>query len=248
MAAHQAPHPWNSPGKNTGVGCHFLIQCMKVKSESEVAQSCPTLSIVSLYHFSNSIFSFCVSVSHLVILAIFQAFSLLYLLWWSVISDFNDTIVTVLGHLKLNQYDGKQSINVECVLTAPPSLSHAWASLFPETQFWNQAKTDYAAAFGCVDHNKLWKILQEMGIPDHLICLLKNLYAGQEATVRTGHGMTDWFQIGKGVRQGCILSLCLFNIHAEYIMQNAGLDEAQAGIKIVRGEISITSDMQMTSP
>ena len=84
----------------------------------------------------------------------------------------------------------------------------------------------------CVDHNKLWKILQEMRIPDHLTCLLRNVYAGQEATVRTGHGTADWFQIGKGVRQGCILSLCLFNLYAEYIMQNAGLDEAKAEIKI----------------
>ena len=91
---------------------------------------------------------------------------------------------------------------------------------------------DYAKAFDCVDHNKLWKILKEMGIPDHLTCLLRNLYAGQEATVRTGHGTTDWFQIGKGVRQGCIVSPCLFNLYAEYIMRNAGLDEAQAGIKI----------------
>ena len=90
---------------------------------------------------------------------------------------------------------------------------------------------DYAKAFDCVDHKKLWKILKEMGIPDHLTCLLRNLHAGQEATVRTGHG-TDWFQIGKGVHQGCILSPCLFNLHAEYIMRNAGLDEAQAGIKI----------------
>ena len=98
-----------------------------------------------------------------------------------------------------------------------------------------------------MDHNKLWKILKEMGIPDHLICLLRNLYAGQEATVRTGHGTTDWFQIGKGVRQGCILSPCLFNFYAEYIMRNARLEEAQAGIKI-SGEISITSDMQMTPP
>ena len=81
-------------------------------------------------------------------------------------------------------------------------------------------------------HNKLWQILQEMGIPDHLTCLLRNLYAGQEATVRTGHGTTDWFQIGEGVRQGCILSSCLFNLYAEYIMQNTGLEEAQAGIKI----------------
>ena len=91
---------------------------------------------------------------------------------------------------------------------------------------------DYAKAFDCVDHNQLWKILQEMGLPDHLTCLLRNLYAGQEATGRTGHGTTDWFQIGKGVRQGCILSPCLFNLYAEYIMRNAGLEETQVGIKI----------------
>jgi len=97
---------------------------------------------------------------------------------------------------------------------------------------------DYAKAFDCVDHNKLWKILQEMGIPDHLICLLRNLYAGQEATVRIGHGTTDWFQIGKGVRQGCILSLSLFNFYAEYIMRNAGLEETQTGIKISRRNIN----------
>ena len=90
---------------------------------------------------------------------------------------------------------------------------------------------DYAKAFDYVDHNKLWTILQEMGIPDQLTCLLRNLYAGQEATVRTGHGTRDWFQIGKGVRQACILSLCLFNFYAEYIMRNAGLDKPQAGIK-----------------
>ena len=91
-----------------------------------------------------------------------------------------------------------------------------------------------AKAFDCVDHNKLWKILKEMGIPDHLTCLLRNLYAGQEATVRSGHGTTDWFQIGKAVRQGCILSPCLFNLYAEYIMRNTWLEEAQAGIKIGR--------------
>ena len=90
---------------------------------------------------------------------------------------------------------------------------------------------DYTKAFDCVDHNKLWKILQEMGIPDHLTCLLRNLYAGQEATVITGHGIRDWFQIRKGVCQSCILSPCLLNFYAEYIMRNAGLDEAQAGIK-----------------
>ena len=91
---------------------------------------------------------------------------------------------------------------------------------------------DYAKAFDCVDHNKLWNILKEMGIPDHLNYLFRNLYAGQEATVRTGHGTTDWFQIGKGVCQGCILSPCLFNLYAEYIMRNTRLEEAQAGIKI----------------
>ena len=97
---------------------------------------------------------------------------------------------------------------------------------------------DYAKAFDCVDHNKLWKILREMGILDHLTCLLRNLYAGQEATVRTGHGTTDWFQIGKGVCQGCILSPCLFNLYAEYIIRNAGLEEAQAGIKIAGRNIN----------
>ena len=97
---------------------------------------------------------------------------------------------------------------------------------------------DYIKAFDFVDHNKLWKILQEMGIPDHLTCLLRNLYAGQEATVRTGHGTPDWFQIGEGVCQGCMLSPCLFKVYAEYIMQNAGPDEAQAGISIARRNIS----------
>ena len=97
---------------------------------------------------------------------------------------------------------------------------------------------DYAKAFDCVDHNKLWKILKEMGIQDHLICLLRNLYAGQETTVITGHGRTDCFQIGKGVCQGCIMSPCLFNLYAEYIMRNAVLDEAQAGIEIAWKKIN----------
>ena len=97
---------------------------------------------------------------------------------------------------------------------------------------------DYAKASDCVDHNRLWKIPQEMGIPDHLTCLLRNLYADQEATVRTGHGKIDWFQIGKGVRQGCILSPCLFNLHADYIIQNTKLDEAQDGIKIAKRNIN----------
>ena len=107
--------------------------------------------------------------------------------------------------------------------------------------------TDYAKAFDCIDHNKLWKILKEMGIPDHLICLLRNLYAGQEATIRTGHGTVDWFQIGKGVHQDCILSPYLFNLYAEYIMRNAGWMKHKLESRLP-GEISITSDMQMTPP
>ena len=97
---------------------------------------------------------------------------------------------------------------------------------------------DDAKAFDCVDHHKLWKILKEMGIPHHLSCLLINLYTGQEATVRNGHGTTDWFQIGKGIHQGCILSPCLSNFYAEFIMRNAGLDKAQAGIKIAGRNIN----------
>ena len=106
---------------------------------------------------------------------------------------------------------------------------------------------DDAKAFDSMDHNKLWKILKEMGIPDHLTCLLRNLYAGQKATVRTGRGTTHWFQIGKGVCQGCILLPCLFNLCVEYIMRNAGLYEAQLESRLLR-EISITSDMQVTPP
>ena len=105
--------------------------------------------------------------------------------------------------------------------------------------------TDYAKAFDCVDHNKLWKILKQMGIPDHLTHLLRNLYASQEATVRTGHGTTEWFQIGKGVRQGCVLSPCLFNLYADDIMRTLGWKKykLESGLP---GEMSITSDMQVT--
>ena len=106
---------------------------------------------------------------------------------------------------------------------------------------------DYDKAFDCVDHNKLWKILKEMEIPDHLICLLRTLYAGQETTVRTGHGTTDWFQIGKGVRQGCILSPCLFNFYAEYIMKTLDWKKHKLESRLL-GEIPITSDMKMTPP
>ena len=107
---------------------------------------------------------------------------------------------------------------------------------------------DYAKAFDCVDHNKLWKIIQGMGIPDYLSFLLRNLYAGQEATVKIGHGTTDWSQIGKGVHSDCILSLCLFNLYAEYIIWNAGLDEAQAGIKIAGRNINNLRYADDTTP
>ena len=106
---------------------------------------------------------------------------------------------------------------------------------------------DYSKAFDCVDHNKLWKILKEMGVPDHLICLLRNLYTGQETTVRTKHVIIDWFHIGKGVHQGCILSPCLFNLYAEYIMRNTDWKKHKLESRFL-GEISITSDMQMTPP
>ena len=118
-------------------------------------------------------------------------------------------------------------------------LDHRKGNGIPKKHLIYFCFTDYAKDFDCVDHNKLWKILKEMGIPDHLTCLLRNLYAGQEATVRTGHGTTDWFKIGKGVQQGCILSPYLFNLYAKYIMRNAGLEEAQARIKIPGRNINI---------
>ena len=117
------------------------------------------------------------------------------------------------------------------------SLDHRKSKIIPEKNIYF-CFFDYAKAFDCVDNNKLWEILQEIGIPDHFTGLLRDLYAGQEAIVRTGYGTTDWFQIGKGVCQGYILSSCLFNLYAEYIMRNAGLEEAQAGIKIARRNIN----------
>ena len=152
------PRPWDAPGKNTGVGCHFLLQCMKVKSESKVVQSCPTLSDPMDCSLPGS------SVH-----GIFQA----RVLEWGAIA-----------------FSIKASTSA--LLTMPKPFT------------------------GWITTN--WKILKEMGIPDHLTCLLRNLYAGQEETVRTEHGTTDWFQSGKGVHQGCILSPCLFNLYAEYFM------------------------------
>ena len=146
-------------------------------------------------------------------------------------------------------------------LSSHPVFSNPgnYSSLFPTQTVFTQIKSSvfsntvlvvffsFMKPFDCADHNKLWTILKEMGIPDHLTCLLRNLYAGQKATVRTGHGTTGWFQIGKGVCQSCILSPCLFSLYAEYIMRNAGLEEAQAGIEIA-GRLPVTSDMQMSPP
>ena len=146
---------------------------------------------------------------------------------------------------RLQQYVNRELPDVQAVFrkgrgTRDQIANICWimekAREFPKNIYF--CFTDYTKAFDCVDHNKLWKILKEMGIPDHLICLLSNLYAGQEATVRAGHGTTDWFQKGKGVCQGCILSPCLFNLYAEYIMRYAGLEGAQAGIKIARRNLN----------
>ena len=126
---------------------------------------------------------------------------------------------------------------LEPEIKVPTSVVHRKSKRIPEKNIYS-CFIDYTKAFDCVDNSKLWIILQEMGIPDHLTCLLRNLYAGQEASVRTGHGTTDCFQVGKGVHQGCILSPCLFNLCAEYIMRNVGLDETQAGIKIAGGNIN----------
>ena len=124
----------------------------------------------------------------------------------------------------------------ESEIKLPTSIDHLKSKSVAEKIYF--CFIDFAKDFDCVDHKRLWKILKEMGIPDLLTCLLRNLYGSQETTVRTRHGTTDWFQIGKGARQGCILSPCLFNFYAEYIMRNAGLEETQAGIKIARRNIN----------
>ena len=194
---------------------------MKAKSQSEVAQSCPTLSdLMDCSPPGSSIHG------------IFQS----RVLEWVAIafsadesSIYQMTLIKCQSNccMKTTYSRGPQT----SAHTKPPgwSLDHRRRESQKNIYF---CFIDYAKVFDCLDHNKLWKILKEMGIPDHLTCLLRNLYAGQEATVTTGHGTTDWFQIGKGVCQGCILSLCLLNLYAEYIMRNAGLDKAHAGIKI----------------
>ena len=145
---------------------------------------------------------------------------------------------------KLNYLCEGDGGDTEMVCHSLLQLEHRKSKRVPERQF---CFINYPKAFDCVDHNKLWKTVQDRGIPDNLTCLLRNLYAGQEATVRTGHGAIDCFQIGKGVCQGCIMLPWLYNFYVEYLMWNAGLDETQAGIKIP-GKISTTSDKQMIPP
>ena len=199
-------HPWDSPGKNTGVGCRFLLQCMKVKSESEVAQSCLTLS--------NPVDC---SLPGSSILWIFQA----RVLEWGAIEEF-------LLKLYVSTWMSFPCINL------PEPIWLNW--LFHHTHHIHFCFNDYAKAFDCVGHKKLY-IPKEMRVQNHLTCLLRNLHMGQEATVRIGYGTTNWFKIGKGVYQGCILSPCLFNLDAEYIIWNAGLNDSQAGITLL-GEIT----------
>ena len=218
------PSPWDSPGKNTRVGCHFLLQCMKVKSESEVVQSCPTLCDPMDY----------------IVHGILQA----RILEW-VAFPLNYHTIALISHAskvmlkilqaKLQQYMSRELPDVQAGFrkgrgTRDQIANICWI-IEKAREFWKNIYfcfIDYVKAFDCVDHNQLWKILKEMGIQDHLTCLLRNLYAGQEATVRTRHGTTYWFQIGKGINQGCILVPCLFNLYAEYIMRNARLEETQA--------------------
>ena len=204
------PHPWDSPGKNTGVGYHVFLQCMKVKSESKFTQSCPTLSDPMDYSLPGSS-----------IHGIFQARVLEWVLQTRLKQYVNCEIPDVQAGFRKGRGTRDQIANIHWIIEKARDFQKNIYFCF----------IDYAIVFDCVDHNKL-KNSEEMGILGHLTCLLKNQYGGQEATVRTGHGTTDWFHIGKRVCQGCILSPCLFNLCAEYIMRNAGLEEAQARIKI----------------
>ena len=228
-------HPWDFPGKSTGVGCHFLLQRIVPTQGSNLsllhcrqtlycqatreipkkgnAKECSNYHTIAL-----------ISQASKVMLKILQARLQQYM---------NCELPDVQAGFRKGRGTRGQIANIDWIMEKAREFQKNIYFCF----------IDYAKAFDCVDHNKVWKILREMGIPDHLTCLLRNLYAGQEATVRTGHGTTDWFQIGKGVHQGYILSPCLFNLYAEDIMRNAGhhekhWEEAQTGIKIAGRNIS----------
>ena len=211
---------------------------MKVESESEVTQSCPTFSDPTDCSLPGSSIHgiFRATVLEWGAIAFSQECS--YYRTIALISHASKVMLKIL-QARLQQYVNCELTDVQDGFrkgrgTRDQIANICWiikkARQFQKIIYF--CFIDYAKAFDCVDHNKLWKILKEMGIPHHLTCLLRNLYAGQEATIRTGRGTTDWFQIGKGVCQGCILSPWLFKFYAEYIMRNTGLEEAQAGIKI----------------
>ena len=190
------PHPWDSPGKNTGVGCQCLLRAMTTGLENVSfhfsckgnAKECSNYRTIAL-----------ISQASKVMLKILQARLQQYV---------NHELPVVQVGFRKGRGTRDQIANIRWIMEKARGFQKNIYFCF----------TDYAKAFDCVEHNKLWKIMKEMGIPDHLTCFSRNLYTGQEATIRTGHGTTDWFQIGKGVRQGCILSPCLFNFYAEYIM------------------------------
>ena len=228
-------HPWNFLGKNIEVGCHFFLQalipndpgikCSSPLSPELQADSLPSWQLEHL----NILWTICHGWS---LNRLHQASQYLV-----KPADWPGQITSTVHELwtsRCSSWIQKRQRNQRSSCQHP--LDHWKCKRIPENIFF--CFIDCTKAIDGVDQNKLWKILQEMGIPDHLTCLLRNLHEGQEATVRTDHGTTQWFQTGKGVGQGCILSLCLFNWYAEYIMWNAELDESQAGIKIARRNIN----------
>ena len=223
-------HPWDFPGKNSGVGCHFLLQVifptqgiepgsLALRADTSPAESPGNPKKGNVKECSNYGTIALISHTSKVMLKIIPARLQQYV---------NCELPDVQAGFRKGRGTRGQIANIHWIIEKARELQKNIYFCF----------IDYVKAFDCVDHNKLWQILKEMGIPDHLICLLRNRYVDQEAIVRTGYGTTDWFQIGKGVHQGCILSPCLFNLYAEYIIRNAG-------IKIARRNIS-NSDMQMT--
>ena len=234
--------PWDFPGKNTRVGCHFLLQELfptqglnlglphcrhtlyRLSHQGSIRKESQRKAMPKNGQTNAQLHS-----SHmLVMLKILQGTLQQYV---------NHELPDVQAGFRKGKGNRHQIVNIHWIIEKARDFQKNIYFCF----------LDLAKAFDCMDHNKLWKILQETCIPDHLTCLLRNLYAGQEATVRTWHGTMDWFQTGKAVHQGYISSPCLFNLYAQYIMRNAGLDEAQAGIKIAGRNIN-NLDMQMTPP
>ena len=248
-------YPWYFPGQNTGLGCHFLLRGIFQAQGLNLLFSlflpnCNLLEVTEVTQYASkfgklssdqqdwkrSVFipipkkdnaKEC-SNYHTIALISHASKVMLKILQVRLQQQVNHELPDVQAGFRKGRGTRDQIANIRWIIEKAREFQKNIYFCF----------IDYAKAFDCVDHSELWKILTKMGIPDHLTCLLRNLYAGQEATVRTGHGTTDWFQIGKGVRQGYIWSPCLFNLYAEYTMRNAGLEEAQAGIKIARRNIN----------